>query len=194
MSGSATRANGPHTRKALMIACALGIVVVAGSSAAPPPSDPKVAITGGSLSASDLAYLLDVTWWSFKLKFPKPIGGVSLQPCEFKRRPDGSWDRTDLGTAMGIHWGTPTSQIDACVLNAKDEGKRLVVRIGEMTMTQTLERELNLDGTIRTSNLSLIEGTIALALESKDPHIYTGRPEDLVRVIGLAMTTSEPQP
>ena len=55
------------------------------------------------LTASDLASVLGVRTWSYRLCFEKPVEGITVRLCELRRQPDGSWKQATLAGGHGFY-------------------------------------------------------------------------------------------
>jgi hypothetical protein len=153
---------------------------------------PKITAATTELTASDLASALGVRSWSYRLRFDKPVAGATVQLCELRRQPDGSWQRTYLAS-YGFHEeGSAHREIPVTVLihdqpaGEFDFGLRLG---GDFTRSKLTQRPDFSRMYSRPQAVRFISGCLVLAVEERDPRISTGQETNMVRIIGLEIET-----
>jgi hypothetical protein len=176
------------TPRPLVPVVVLGLLMAAAPQAYRDP--PPVAATTAELSAADLAAALHMRWWKYQLKFPERVRSCLVQICELRRTVHGGWEHVPLAPFEGC--GSEEGLLEAevkLVLLPGAEGDFLIT-VGRGTSWARFTTQPDFSGTYTTPMAAtFVDGCLILAAEEKDPHIMTGREEDLVRAIALEITT-----
>jgi len=153
---------------------------------------PKITAGAAELNASDLASSLGVQWWSYKLRFERPVTSVSVRICEFRRQPDGSWKATPLAPYNGLkHESADIQEVGVAVLIQDRAGDYdCGLRLGDgFTRTKFTSRP-DFSHTYSQRSLGRLVGNcLVLAVQEKDERVATGLEENFVRMIGLQVET-----
>ncbi len=153
---------------------------------------PPFSVTMAGVTADDVAAALGQRWWSYELEFAEPVGLVSVQFVELRRQADGSWERTLLAPGQGR--GSQSADIERLDLKlAIQDGRpaEYVMKLGNAWFPGQFTTAPDFERTYRTPTVAtFVDGCLILAIEEQDPnHIYQ-REQDMVRVIGLEITTT----
>jgi hypothetical protein len=145
--------------------------------------------TTTELTASDLASVLGVRSWSYRLCFEKPVEGITVRLCELRRQPDGSWKQTTLASGHGFYEkGSSYREIPVTVLiHDQPAGEDdLGLRVGGDFTRSKLTTRPDFSNTYSKQNITrFFRGCLVLAIEESNPQIATYLESNFVRVIGL---------
>jgi hypothetical protein len=176
--------------KTLNATLILSLLAVAAPMATPPVA--PIAVSSTPLTPTDLAAAMNLYWWSFKLHFDKPVSMVRERPCELRRKPDGTWEHVPLDVFEGRgHAGrADISDIDLKLMIPDDKSGDYVLVFGSAWGKKHFKQAPDFAHTWRhVESTSFIDGCMVLAVEEKDPNTATDLEENMVRVIGLEITT-----
>jgi hypothetical protein len=145
--------------------------------------------TTTELTTSDLASVLGVRYWSYRLCFEKPVEGITVRLCELRRQPDGSWKRTTLAGGHGFYEKRSSyREIPVTVLiHDQPAGEDdLGLRVGGDFTRSKLTTRPDFSNTYSKQNITrFFRGCLVLAIEESNPQIATYLESNFVRIIGL---------
>jgi hypothetical protein len=157
------------------------------------PGGARITATPIEPTAADLAAAIKVKWWCYHLKFEKRVKGISVVPCELRRQQDGTWGREDLTDV--IFDGTQQFQeIDIAFFIPDTPGrKKFALKVGSSFQWGTFKKSPDLENVwTQRQVVRMIEGCLGLAYyPEKNPGVMTGREENMLRLFGLHIETSE---
>lgn len=162
------------------------------ASAACGADSPKFTANSTELAASDLASALGVQWWSYKLKFDRPVSNVTVYLSELRRQADGSWEHSRLTTVFGVmHAAADIREIPVAVF--------ITDRIADWDVSYQVEGNVSRVKWLRKPDFSktyfqptvvrVVDGCLAFAIEEKKPLVVTDKEDNYVRIIGLTIET-----
>lgn len=154
--------------------------------------NPKLKATAAELAPSDLAWVLGIRCWNYKLQLDRPVSAVSVRLCELRRQTDGQWQRTQLAPGDGMkHENADIREIDLGVfIKEKASDYDVSYRIGGDHSSTKSFKKPDFDKTYSQPSVGrFVENCLVLAIEEKTPHVATGNEKNYVRVIGLEVET-----
>jgi hypothetical protein len=151
----------------------------------------KIEPTVREITAADLAPALGVRWWSYRLRFDKPVYAVRVQPCELRRKPDGTWQREALGPSHQESSNKKIREIEVTLfIPEASEGKRYALKMDGTFMRNDFKTPPDFDGMYsKPGEARMIAGCLILAYREKEPNTSTGQEENMTRLFGLHVET-----
>ena len=174
----------------LTVALVALIALVALAAGLAPRKPTGVSAAPTEASVKDLLSALRLRGFCHELTFDPPVSGVHVQLCELRRQADGGWQRTPLAERFGCFQLDPIDRMDVSLILPDEPTGEFFLRLDDTYGNMSLLATPDFTDTYTTpGSARFIENCLVLAAEERDPNRLYGREEDLVRFIGLEITS-----
>jgi hypothetical protein len=153
----------------------------------------KITATATEPTTGDLAKALRVEWWGYHLRFDKRLKGIRVVPCELRRQRDGTWKREELADVT-FDATQDFQELDiAFYIPDTPKRQQFALKVGSTFQWGTFKKPPDLERVwTQREVIRIIEGCLGLAYyPEKDPLIATGKEENMLRLFGLHIETTE---
>jgi len=122
------------------------------------------------------------------------VKSLTVQPCELSRKPDGTWQREDLGTAVSLTGsGRELRQLDVALLIPETpDGKTYSLHLGGQFSRYKFSKRSDLSNAVTSGGDGQFVGEcLVLAYRETNPNVITGREENMVWLFGIRVSFDE---